>query len=286
MKKLSLLAFALAAVLSGPAIAGTTPVSTGIVVDGNLADWQINKTTFASSLSGVTYTVKDSTGNINTYLNPGYGGQAYDAEALYTVMQDGKLYIALITGHNPLTPDNPAANSYGAGDFAISFGQNGVYDLGINIGKGFGVEGGVYANPTWAYGLWDVNGNSTTVNPDTSHPTSLISGTKIGDAELSYTATGVKGYGTWLDDLHYFYEIALDMSVLELGGWDGFSSFDIHWTENCANDNILVSTNALSSAGSSGNDVPEPGSLALIGLGMLGVVGGGSRRWLVRSKAQ
>ena len=69
------------------------------------------------------------------------------------------MWIALITGHDPETVNKPSRNSYGAGDFAIDFGKNGSYELGVNIiTGGFGVAGGVYSNPVWAYGLWDANG--------------------------------------------------------------------------------------------------------------------------------
>lgn len=261
MKTLPLSALMLAATLSGSA-------SAALVVDGNLHDWQINQTTWVSSLPNVHSTVEDATGGSGVYLNPGFGGQAYDAEALYATFQDDKLFIALITGHDPATKDNAAKNTYAAGDFAIDFGKNGTYDLGINIVNGFGTAGGVYANPTWAYGLWSANGSYNPGSPDKSNPTSLLGGTLIGVADFDYSKNGAGGYGTWKSDKHYFYEISVDLDVLLAAGWDR-SAFDIHWTENCANDSIVTDPGLV---------VPEPGSLALLGVGMLGLVGGGLRR--------
>lgn len=268
MKKTTFATSILALALSGPAAAA-------LVVDGNLNDWQINKDTLVSSLAGAHYTVEDSTGGANAYLGPGYGGQAYDAEAMYAVFQGGKLFIALMTGHDPLTVNNPAQNKYGAGDFAIDFGKNGIYELGINvIVNGFGVAGGVYANPAWAYGLWDVNGNYNPGHPDTTHPTSLVGGNLIGMASYAYTTNGVGGYGAWKSDKHFFYELSIDLGLLYAAGWDG-GAFNIQWTENCANDSIVVDP---------GRSVPEPGSLALAGLGMIGVIRGGLRRRKVNAE--
>lgn len=262
MKTLSLATLAVAATLSSHAVAG-------LVVNGNLHDWQINQTTWVSSLPNVHSTVEDATGDRDAFLNPGFGGQAYDAEALYATFQDGKLFIALITGHDPATKDNPG---YAAGDFAIDFGKNGSYDLGINIVNGFGTAGGVYVNPTWAYGLWGANGSYNPGNPDRSNPTSLLGGTLVGVADFDYSKNGAGGYGTWKSDKHFFYEISVDLDVLLDAGWDG-SAFNIHWTENCANDSILTDPGLF---------VPEPGSLALLGVGMIGLAGGGLRRRSVR----
>ncbi|MDR3298843.1 MAG: PEP-CTERM sorting domain-containing protein [Candidatus Accumulibacter sp.] len=263
MKKISLSAFVIAAVVSGSALAQIT-------IDGSLSDWKIDPKTWVSSLPGVSYTEEDQTGSGAYYLRPGYGGQAYDAEAMYAIIQNGTLFIALATGHNPLTVDNFGNNVYAAGDFAIDFGNNGTYELGINVVNNFlgGVLGGVYANPDWAYGLWDVAGNEVapgSAAADMAHPTSLRGGTLLGSAESSYTTTGVSGYGSKEDDLHYFYEISLDLQLLYDAGWDG-NEFNIHWTQNCANDSILLTV-----PGNPG--VPEPGSLALFGVGLVGLIG-------------
>lgn len=242
------------------------------VIDGNLADWGVTRNTGASGWipsSGILYTAEDQN---SSYLNPGYGGQAYDAEAIYASILGNKLYIALATGHAPNTRHNPSGNSYGAGDFAIDFGKNGSYELGINIqhainssgGKeSFGVEGGVYGNPSWALGLWNSAGAYDPAHPDPTHPTYMTAGSYLGMADLVYTTTGQTGFGQWSNHTHYFYEMSLGLDLLAAAGWDQKSTFNIHWAQNCANDSIIVDPPA---------PVSEPGTLALFPLGLMGLL--------------
>lgn len=251
-----------------------------ITVDGNLDDWGVNHSTWIPS-AGIHRTIEDQTGSGSYRLTPGWGGQAYDAEALYATITGGKLYIALATGHNPRTLHDPARNSYGAGDFAIDFGKDGSYEIGININHALTrsgdnytfendfKEGGVYKNASWNLGLWNTSGDHDPGNPDPGHPTSLKGGTWVGDASLVYTTTGVTGFGASpTTDLHYFYEISVDLSLLTAAGWDG-NPFNIHWTENCANDSIMVDPPG---------SVPEPGTLALLGIGLLSLTSMRRRR--------
>jgi len=258
MRKTNMLLAAIAGLMTC-----TGAFAASIKVDGDLLkDWKIDPATWQSSKPHVQAEIEDKTGSGAFYLTPGWGGQAYDAEALYALVEGNTLFIALATGHNPNTANNPAANSYGAGDFAIDFGKNGSFEVGINVKPAwdtFGVAGGVYKNPAWALGLWNAKGQYDPAHADPSHPTYMTAGTYVGLADLAISGAQ-KNYGAEKKDVHYFYEIGLSLDLLRDAGWNGKDAFDIHWTENCANDSILVDPPGA---------VPEPGTLALLPLGLV-----------------
>lgn len=250
-----------------------TPALAGIVVDGNIDDWLTpgGKATWSVNNPGIHRAVEDQTGSGAFYLSPGWGGQAYDAEALFATIIGDKLFIALATGHNPTITTDSGANRFGAGDFAIDFGRDKSFEMGINTRRAtgsdsdkFGDLGGVYKVSQWYYGLWNTAGNYQPATPDQAHPTSIKAGTKLGSAAYEVSSAPKTGYGVNPSDQHYFYEMSVDLSLLRAGGWDGSSAFDIHWTQNCANDSISVDP---------ANYVPEPGSMALLTAGLLGLAG-------------
>jgi len=233
-------------------------------IDGDLSDWGVRHNGNASDWvptanMGIQYTIEDQ----NTYkLEPGFGGQRYDAEALYAHkdIASNTLFIALATGHNPETSNSNG--HYGAGDFAIDFGRDGTFEVGINIKPswdGVGVLAGVYQVTEWAYGLWD--GNDLAGYVKFEHPTSIVEGDKLGLANLAISGPE-KGYGEWdSNHNHYFYEMSLSLDLLTKAGWQG-ESFDIHWTENCGNDSIIVDPPA---------SVPAPGTIILLLFGAVGL---------------
>ena len=127
--KLQAIAATLATLLAFPASAYT--------IDGNLSDWAIDPANYIPGNSIKGYTIDtDSTGGAGVYVTPGYGGQAYDAEALYIDSDSSKLYLALITGHNPNMTNS---NGWAPGDFLIDFGRDGLFEYALKttgVGKG------------------------------------------------------------------------------------------------------------------------------------------------------
>lgn len=242
-----------------------------MTIDGNFADWGIkNNGTVAgwTPSSGITFVVEDQNNSNGGYLSPGWGGQSYDAEAMYLTTYtraNGQTYLAIgmITGHDPNTPTG--GNSYGRGDFAIDFGRNGTWDFGIltadrsaSLHQGDVVS---TSNANWATGLWSAPGVYDPAN--SKYVTAVTGGTDVGDANLVISsAFGNMGN---LGGNHWFYELEIPVSVFgQYWGANGpTESFDLQWTMLCANDLITLDPVAY---------VSEPGSLALV-LGALGLGG-------------
>jgi len=232
--------------------AQATPIS----IDGDLADWGLTTSGTEADWTNVkskSHQIEDQTGGLDTYLTPGYGGQAYDAEALYVDWDNSYLYIALVTGHNPTEKDGK--NKYAPGDFAIDFGADGIYEFGLETtGNNNNVFAGLYTVNTWGIGLWGANNQG---------PTSIINGQHVAtNAQLAVSTEGIKGIGKYGADTHYFYEAAIPVSAFA-GYWKEGTMLQVHWTMNCANDSIMADPPI---------SVPEPGTLALLPLGLLSLL--------------
>jgi hypothetical protein len=269
--------------LSGLALALVTVVSPmaaqagSLNIDGNFADWGItnNGTTAGwTPNTGVLYTVEDQSNANSGYLSPGWGGQAYDAEAMYLnwyTKSDGQTYLAIgmITGHDPNTATT--GNSFGRGDFAIDFGHDGIWDFGVLTADRSATlkQGDVVSttNSNWATGLWSAPG---VYDPENSpYVTHVSSGTDVGNAALAIS--GPFGNMGILGGSHWFYEVEIPVATFG-AHWQGNNpseSFDVQWTMLCANDILILDPPVA--------NVAEPASMALV-LGALGMSGFVRRR--------
>lgn len=246
-------------------------------IDGNFADWGVVNNGSSAGWTpntGVLHTVEDQSNASNGYLSPGWGGQAYDAEAMYLTWYtktDGQTYLAIgmITGHDPATATS--ANSFGRGDFAIDFGHDGIWDFGVLTADRTTTlkQGDVVstANSDWATGLWSSPG---VYDPEHSpYITRVTSGTDVGNAQLAIS--GAFGDMGILGGSHWFYEV--EIPVIAFGPhWQGENpseSFEVQWTMLCANDILTLDPPVT--------HVAEPASMALV-MGALGIGGFVRRR--------
>lgn len=216
-----------------------------ITVNGELDDWGVNPAGYGHSqwtpFGGITYTVEDQK---DYYLNPGWGGQKFDAEAMYYKRAGGTVYLAIVTGH-----PSSGSSGYVPGDVAIDLGLDGIYEYGIkttssNSGK---LYGGLSAS-SWNTGIFGISG-----------PTTIISGqgTDLGSIPFVYAHTYWDETYADLTDDHW----VMEMSMLETdfdSSWANGAR--IHWTMTCGNDAIDLNV----------PHSPEPASVALVGMGLFG----------------
>ncbi len=248
LKPLLVLAFTFASSLS---FAGQLPVFSGWTVFGS----------------------EDQSGSGNYQLNPGWGGQNFDAEYLFYKLQGNQLSIGLQTGFDVVSNNGQLYNNYRyyTGDLALSFdGNNSNYEYAIDFGNltknyagntkisaqgnATGVDAaGLYKANSWNNDIYYFN------NGGYSAPYAVSSGSLLVAQNGS---NFVEGSGIVGGDKSYFTMFTFDLS--NITGLQPNFVLDAHWTMSCGNDAIDGRVTLAK--------VPEPSPALLFVLGLVGLV--------------
>ncbi|WP_455207418.1 PEP-CTERM sorting domain-containing protein [Kaarinaea lacus] len=263
----------------------TTINAYSITIDGNLSDWGIQVADGTSSqpvgtnYSGLRtdlagYHLEDTNDlSNNYYLGPNYGGQNYDGEFFGALLEGSTLYLSILSGQRPDNGSNSNGGLFSPGDirietslgvFGIEVGGGAVGNSGAAITEG--ANGSTYRVNSSGYttghsslstqtagSVWlDADWILDPISPRQPVQMSINSGSiMVGTADYIFTRNSVTRQ-------HSIIELALDMNM-----FGGATLYDLTWLPSCGNDELRISTQISS--------VPEPASVALLGLGLLGI---------------
>lgn len=253
-----LAAFAALVVLglaAAPAAARTITID-----DQSCADWGIKPGPWESSDWVPFADVQGTQDNSDDYrpgtaggrVGPGWGGQTFDAEAIYFTRDADYAYFAVVTGF-PAT----GHDGHKPGDIAIDLGCDGTWDFGIETrGDNDHPLGALYEVTEW---------ERTTSFPQSS-PFEIKSGVRKWTPDFpSFTYSSI-------GNEHYLIETAVPIGAFGMaepldGQGPATRDFAAHWTMTCGNDEVNM--NATFPSYHETPEIPEPMTCTLLGSGLL-----------------
>ncbi len=204
----------------------------------------------------------------NGFVDPGWGGQAFDAEHLFYKLDGSRLSVGLQTGFNIHKNDGYKHSDgkwYYAGDLALSFdGSASTYEYAIDFGNsahGYFSKAAISAGVGSAdlAGLYRVTAWNNDIYYGQSAPYAMDAGTLLVAAN---TTNFTEGTGTLAGNLSYYSIFSFDLGAIE--GLGQSVALHAHWTMSCGNDEIEGAAQFA--------QVPEPSSSWLWALGLAGLV--------------
>lgn len=234
------------------------------------------------------------------YVGPGYGGQDFDIEALYSGfdLATNTIYVAIVTGFTLDGYDPFGVPDSFLNDGAYTNAGDRVYAGDVFIDFGWGdtsAAGNDPTNPAYAAHTWDLafrigqdggNWNATaltvggtigTPSPNAPEygynggPFQATGGTTLGPVDFAY---GLNGAGTD----HHVYEFGFQLDPTRDALWIdqlvGGNGYGVHWTMSCGNDVLDLHVAPV--------PAPLPGAAALGALGSLTLA---ARGFLRRKRA-